>query len=373
MFIKLSDNRKKTLIFVGSFLSLAVLMIALVLAVGYIFFRSYGWFAAGEDVRATGMGVKTQTELFELAVVNDTTIPYDQHSPYTTNDLQIDYLEAEGYELIDETSASHMQLFFRLSNEKPTADVSEDENAFSPGDYGTVSFDIVPKIAGDFTFYIDLTQIGLKVVRLQNATETLEEVDDTDGATDFLKGHILFFRDRDRVDPANSDAALGKGYHYRNLISDHLIEYALSEHTADRVTVNGELHYRVTFYWVWPSTFAQIAFPEGDVRLHSHALFGVQAGSNNAAEAAAATAARAELMEYIADNNGLFFKDLAAGAYTNAGDENTHYVELSDGYNNADQVIGEEVSYYVLKADVSIDPPETPAAPEPEPEPEPEP
>ena len=356
MFIKLTDNRRKTLMIVGGFLSLVVLMIAVVLAVGYIFFRSYGWFSPIANVDALNMQARILREPFELAVVNDTTIPYDQHSPFNSSNEAIVYLADEQFALINETNSDSPALFFRLSNEKPGSDAT----TLAPGDYGTISFDIVPLTTEDLTFYISFTRRGLAVEKHENAPDTLEEVDNTDGTLDYLRGHILLFNDRTQIGTSSY-------YYYSDLFEDDVIVYTMSEHTADRVTVNGETHYRVTMYWVWPSTFAQIAFAEGDVRLHSHALFG------NAAD-------RADFMEYVADNNGLIFKDLPVGvSYTNAGDENTYYIELSDGYNNADQLIGDDVKYYILEAQVANDPPEaavTPApdpTPDPTPDPEPEP
>ena len=346
MFIKLADNRRKTLMIIGGFLSLIVLMIAVVMAVGYIFFRSYGWFNVAAELSAHDMNARIIREPFELAVVNDTSIPYDQRTPFTASDAPVVYLADEEYEIVTETSGNHWALYYRLSNEKPGAEATR----IAPGDFGTVSFDIVPLTNDDMTLYIYYTKRGLKIVHTQGQPDTLEDADNSDGELDFLSGHVLFFNERTRI--GNSSY-----YYYSDFFNDDCVEYNTADHVADRVTVNGVLHYRVTFYWVWPSTFAQIAFSEGDVRLHSHALFG------NAAD-------RAEFMEFVADNNGLIFKDLAAGvSYTNAGDENTYYIELSDGYNNADQVIGDSVDYYVLEANVTIIPPVEPAPPDPDPEP----
>ncbi|MBQ7715641.1 MAG: hypothetical protein IJT70_07215 [Clostridia bacterium] len=353
MFIKLTDTRRKTLIIIGGFLSLVVLMIAVILAVGYIFFRSYGWFAFASDLRTSDMQVRMRREPFELAVVEiqeQGVTVYDQHSPYNSSHEAIVYLSDEEYAILDETNGDTPALFFRLSDEKPGADPAK----IAPGDFGTISFDIVPLTSEDLTFYIYFTRRGLGVEKHENAPDTLVEVDNTDGTLDYLLGHILLFKDRTQIETSGY-------YYYSDLFTDDYLEYTMSDHTADRYTVNGEDHYRVTLYWVWPTTFAQIAFAEGDVRLHSHALFG------DATE-------RADFMEYVADNNSLLFMDLAVGAsYTNPGDEDTYYIELSDGYNNADQVIGDNVKYYILEAHVMIDPPEAAVTPTPTPDPEPEP
>ena len=112
MFIKLSDNRKKALVFIGGFLSLAVLMVALVMAAGYIFFRSYGWFNVGANLKGNDMSVRLRREPFELAVVNDTSVPYDQRPPYVSTDEPIVYLAEEQYALIGQTNGDHPALFF---------------------------------------------------------------------------------------------------------------------------------------------------------------------------------------------------------------------------------------------------------------------
>ena len=375
MFLKISDKKKRYLLLAGSFLALVLILVAVVMAVGYMLHRSFGWFSSNTVVNNTGMSVRTSAELIELAVVNDDEndngiyepdeplqIPGDGISFVESAENIVYYLNAvNDYALINETTSAQPKLYCRFRNEKPNTD----DEVIKPGDFGTISFDIIKKVEGDLKLNIDFTTYGVKHVLngtvVDGVTHNYVSLDPTvdEEVMRYLRGHIVFFGNREPI--MTGGVATGE-YYYSDLLTDNRI--SLDTSTVTPEDVDGVDHYRVTIYWIWPSTYAQIAYEEGDPKLHTHALFGSDA---------AGAAQRAAFLAHISgtynqqdptDYTNDYFKSTVVRYDNTAGMEHDSYVDLSNGYNNADQMIGDRVNYLVVEADVSLD--TTPAAtPEP--------
>ncbi len=353
--MELNKNQKKKMKLVGSFLSLIVIAAAVILAVGFAFNRAYGWFMTNTDVSGTNMTVVAATEGYELDLHdNNQEGVHQQVTEFGDNHDLVVYLADPangGYEKITLTSSDHNSLLCRLANEAPGGLDRE----IKPGDFGSISFDIVDTQQITETLDINLTFRGISSTTTfddetnQRHTE-LSEIDPNSIAYQVLTGHILLFKDRDAIQ-GSSD------YNYRNKIEDSFTFDPTVDGAVQTDYNDGKYHYRVTFYWVWPSTFGQMVFDSTYERLHSTPLF---ADDNTAERAALALDTRTNPYKYF-----YRYSRLVAGVeqnditldYTSDANADMYYYEISDAYNNADQEIGEKIRYLVVEAEVELTPP----------------
>ena len=125
---------------------------------------------------------------------------------------------------------------------------------------------------------------------------------------ELLTGHVLFFTGRTGATYAD--------YRYTGLITDRTVHFT----TEGNTPVPGEDYYEVTLYWEWPITYYEI-------------LEGMSTTSP-----AVTRKYPPELRTYIDTHRDLFFV-----ANQNSNDSEL----LSDGYNDADQTIGENADFFV--------------------------
>ena len=316
---------KKSLNLAGSFLFLLLIAALLIIAACVGLTKTYGWFAQNETVFGNGMSVKANSDLFELAVP----LSSQQLTAFSDQSALVTYVSTnEDIYHVSETDFQHQGLLCAMNDEKS----GSNDHELKPGDFGTISFDIVPKVSGDLELEINF---DFKAFSASGYPEVLTEIPANSDAYQLLQGHMLFFRTRSPAPGSTVE------YYYSDRI-DGTIYF----NTADNVgiIVNGETHYRVTIYWIWPYTFAQMVFPENDYRLHSHTV------CND-------TEDREELIDHIIDNKDLYFYDYQGNDldtdFTTEADAGTYFLELSEAYNNADQVIGDSVKYLVTLVRVS--------------------
>lgn len=316
-------------------LTMGVLLIALLFAFQAI--SGLGWFANNKNLTAENMRVTLNNGMIELAF-DDAPASASFVYPFADNARQSVKLSEEGYEKENEehdhvTTDLTPKLRMVLKNDDPDADTIGDVKVMSPGSYGTLTFYIIPK-RGDITSVnLSFALRGLGMVTDETATPPTSSfgwVED-DEALSFIEGHILFFT----------------GLHgtYSGRI-DGNYEYVFADHVSDKTTVAGEDRYAVNVYWVWPKTFSQMAFSEGSF-LHIRQLF-----SSHEVDL---------LREEMHDDPDKFFRYVGTETPDDYEDlmerleadpsQNYSFIALSDGYNNADQFIGENVEFLVLTID----------------------
>jgi hypothetical protein len=284
-------------------LASTIVVLAVTVTVAFLAAFSMAWFVSNRQVDAGGSSVSINNDLFELAVEANLTapVPYDQ------------VLAEKSYSNTEtETSSAHVGVACALA--------SDSNEPLRPGSTGTMTFYILPKQEGLDRFSLTLTLSGIKRTLDENDAETYAAVT-AESALDLLKGHILFFEEKD---------ANGK---YAGWIDEGGFTYALSEHAADKV---GDAEkYEVTLYWVWPRTYGQITLQDGSSNLIGSSLF------------TDASPDRARLEERISAYPEEFLDGVASVS-------SASFVELSDGYNRADQAIGEAVSYLVAELAANV-------------------
>lgn len=320
---KISSKAK----FTGTFLSLAFISIALILAIYVGINRTFSWFFISANSSATGMTVRTKAELFELGRTDA-----DDGLPEALKT----YLRTEyGYYDLSETSASNYAILCEFTNENRISGEGVDVNSIFPGSYGTVSFQIIPKTDGDLTLDINLHRIGIKYHEI---APYYTEVDNSvmGDVYDLLAGHILLFKGR-TTDNNNHV------YRYNNRLTDGFTFDSANPDTdmnIDRDPQTGR--YTVTLYWIWPATFSQMTYDQTQSSMAVAALFGSDA---------AGAAERSALLTYMNTHRSEFFNNLAFDPNTDFPNnfQITYNTIMSEAYNNGDQLIGDNVDYFILE------------------------
>ena len=399
---KLLAIRKRNLIRFGS---LAVLAFVVWL------FATIAWFTSNKDVGSSGMGVKVGAMPFEVKVSSPYTNSPD-YSALLNSHFSYDITHHEtgsgvgGIKCLmtdataDPTNpmrglqpGSHGTVTFQI---KPKAvgtytlhfDIAtigyhaefnlNDDGALRPDKKKkkTINGEEVP-IFYSLADYADMQ--AKKVFELAavvspspqqqaDLANAREDVANCPKAARYLQGHILFFENK------NSTTSF-----YSDLIEPEIGFDRTYTFTADDVdgtidTARQE-QLTVTLYWIWPNTFGQIVLDNGDRNLSERdpAMF----SSAQTADPVSEKTPRQELIEYIASHGSLFF-DSTNAMFTDtvATDPDTNestlietaadkivasinglstnpdnIYPLSNGYNNADQIIGENVQ--ILFAEIS--------------------
>ena len=342
-----ADKEQKHMLAVRFAYTAGLGLLTLLFLILYLHF-SYGWFAKNDAVTGEGMQVSAQDEsFFELAVRQRGAAAgddLDQRTPYADDSLIIQMLGREeygGYEKLGITSNEHAAIFCHLVNENPHEENSED---LAPGAYGYISFDIALTGSCDCDFDIDLSFFPLGVTTGGIPTPIVDP-DETDPDVtaeqeallaelrDLLSGHVLFYRSR--------SALVNGGYYYADRLIDDSFVFELPA-TPD-YTADGKNYYTVNIYWIWPATFGQLALPNGDERVHTHSVY------NNETE-------RGEILTFISANPDRFFRGLEGNNnFQSSGGrswEDLNFIALSEGYNRADQLIGDKTQFLIVCVDV---------------------
>lgn len=355
-------------------------VIMIVLGVIIFVLATIAWFAMNTDTDSNGMGFKTSTNPFELSV----------DSPYAlTPDYSGVLSEKFGYDSTHHVTGEGADSIKWLMNDA-TYDSANSMRGLKPGSHGVFAFNIIPKTAGTYTisflpvitgyyaeFDVDsetgiidpeaistdnsgeyiLETLGEHANRkleefnaLQEAGETseaalaLKESTASYKAANYLNGHILLFEAYD----SNS----GLYSQFRPLNTTFTKTYTFTQSQVDNATP-----IPVTFYWVWPNTFGQFILDEGDVNLHDNPMF------SNDQTAFNGVTPREELIDYIAAHSGYFFDSSNQSLTGNGvrtfiegamGDSPDNLIALSNGYNNADQIMGENIQILLAEMTVGV-------------------
>ncbi|MBR5941975.1 MAG: hypothetical protein IKZ81_01375 [Clostridia bacterium] len=300
--------------------SMGLVIVILVFALFYIIFgHTLGWFASNDSVEADGMQVAAANNGYEFVVQRTT--EYDSllngEPKYEDVALLKSTLAAAPYhyDLTAVSTAAASKLAYELQNDAPFRDDNEYWYFLMPGACGSMTFYIHPFSSEGVQANMELTLGCFGVVIDENDRRVVREVT-SENVLNMLKGHIIFFTERrvDANDPTDTDK-----FKYNGLITDGTISYDTTQHTPTTMTLNGEQIsvYEITLYWEWPLTYYDISEKTGNT--------------------AFADRYPPELLTYMNAHRNWFF---AVNQNSNDPDD------LSDGYNDGDQMIGENASYF---------------------------
>ena len=289
----------------------AAIIISAVLVVTLAFVltlnAAFGWLSANGTVGGDNLKLKVDGDLFELALTS-TDVPDTE-----TNTDIISYLEERDYAVSEITSQNVPNIIGSMVDEAPK---SGDDVKLCPGSFGYIKFYIKPKMSGDLTFRFTIRPEG---VLKAGSEASAEEINET------LSGHILYFVGR---------TGTKSNYKYSGLINSvGYFEHDITGAVAEEL-------YEVTVYWIWPTTFVQMAFDESSGLVQNGAVFATGSSELD------------DMNEFISDNADMFFRDAgglkSTAYYTDLMDDAAgHYVLLSEGYNHADQFIGDNTKWVV--------------------------
>ncbi|MBQ8967667.1 hypothetical protein [Ruminococcus sp.] len=303
----------------------------LVLTTVLFIFSSIAWFTMNKEVSTSNMNVTTSTLPFELKATNNET-DFDH------------YLEAESTHTdVDQTSAEVDTIKWFMNDVTAT-----DENkGLHPGSHGTFTFNLYPKQNENMTIKFSVDVSAYEYVEDNNGErvkdednyDTITQISANQPAAKYVSGHILFFETYDST----------TGYYSRR-IGDYFL-YDTSAHSADAQTDgNGDTYYPITIHWIWANTFGQFVLDTGDTDLRDAALFNSTQPTYTPVGANTTVTPRNEIIQYIKTDDGSYFFDSlntnSASLETmmsSSANIKSYIIPLSNGYNNADQVIGENV------------------------------
>ena len=325
-----------------AYIKMAVIAVIIVTA---LIFGSVAWFTQSREVEGSELSMKSDSDNFELAVSERT----GAETYYNTKINVLGYLTGN-----DNLSTTDGSIRWVMKDES-TDISSEDYKGFRPGSYGRLTFYILPNSDTDasYTFELKMTgyyaefvpdandeQILTKEIKV-NTFQTLSEKANGDATSDYalaanyLKGHILFFQNHKAL---TSEGETDINLYYSGRIAD-AFTYNTADHQAEKTTWNGKLAYEVNIFWIWPNTFGQIVLDSND-----------ESGT---------ITPRNDLINYIANNPGYFFStsDLIEQDATSLTEKmskeslstTNSLIALSNGYNEADQVIGENVQFILVE------------------------
>ncbi|SEH63995.1 hypothetical protein SAMN02910265_01861 [Ruminococcus flavefaciens] len=315
-------NQKKSLIKMGAMGILTLIL---------LIFSSLSWFTMNKEVSTSNMAVSTAALPFELSAINNET-DFDH------------YLEAESAHTdVDQTSAEVDTIKWFMNDLTAT-----DENkGLHPGSHGTFSFNLYPKQSENMTvkfsietsaYQYDTDEYGERIKDADNY-DTIVQIAANQPAAKYVSGHIIFFESYDST----------TGY-YSKRIGNYFL-YDTSAHSADAQTdESGKTYYPITIHWIWANTFGQYVLDKGDVDLRDAALFSTSQATYTPVGSNTAITPRNEMIQYIKTDSGSYFFDSLNTSsasldtmLSSPANIKSYIIPLSNGYNNADQVIGENV------------------------------
>ena len=306
-------------------------------------FATIAWFSSNSSVSGNGMGVSVAGIPFELASTG--AAPADYTALFAKADSSYHAGTQQGNTNEYRTGTDN-KIFLRF-DPNDTDYASSYTDGLRPGASGTIVFDIVPHNNETFnvTCYFGLKTFDATYDDQTNEVETItpipEEVPANNTNTDlpdlvtasnYLRGHILFFDDR----TMSGSNEIYSGY----IAPDEGLTVSVS---------NGEKT-TVTVYWKWVNTFDQMIYKSTDSTTDSP-LFANDNNDDRAAVISYINENYQNILAGISSANANALANLTVGTVGNL--TSSMMSDLNENYNTADQIIGVNVDYFLL--DVSAE------------------
>ena len=283
---------------------LAIPIVSIVILLVALITTTYTWLQSNQRTDSNGTEMAIEAETYNLIIDRSDTRYNSYDSVSNFKDMfSSDY----SYDLTNSSTASSPKIGFELHNEF----IHDHEYYLMPGSYGTLTFYIQPHDdVGDIIVNLNITLGGFKK-RYEEDLEhhmnlVFDEVTD-DNVLNILKGHIMFFTGR--------TGANYESYKYSGLIENEAFTYNTSG-KAKSTDPGKEDCYKVVIYWDWPVTYSGIVAATGSGKKYP-----------------------SRVTTYINNHRNYFF-----ASNQNSNDEDL----LNDGYNEGDQLIGDNVSFLVV-------------------------
>lgn len=315
----------------------AVLALAALIVIGV---ACYAWFVSSSTVTAIVGSVTPDADCFELAS-EGTAGKYDGLVPGSIRVL------GEAWPGISvsgtQTTQNKKTILWNMTSDNNLGNFSQADNGIQPGDYGTLEFYVLRKQQGDLKIncYLDiipLDETGKELVSTteQNTTEAgTGEAADATRVLQLLRGHLLFFSTYQISTIDSEGKQVNTTMRQLTDISDGSFQVELPA---------GMEEVKVTLNWYWPY------FLRHAIEYYQDSTFAEKMSER--------------VVDSLAEGNvNYFFTNDATMVYVGYArkDENdtrtvitrqnvTRYAKrLGEYYNEADQVIGDNVKGIVLR------------------------
>lgn len=356
---ELKRNRIKSLI------KLAVIGASITIV---IIITTIAWFSMNKETGASGMSLKVAGAPFELEVRGDN----------IENSADFSKADATYHNGVVQTGLTPTT--YRTSGAdnyekiiwRKTGSLSANEG-LEPDSHGALTFWVVPNETGtmniEFTFNIrgfigtytpaanendeptldDLFEVtDTMTVTAENGLKDADDLAKKQSALEFVKGHILFFADYDITNNYFS-GFLGTGKSIRfgdciNPASNPKAKY----NANSPVSVTAGQAYQITIYWKWANTFEQMVLDENSPY------------KDNPLFPASNTTDRALMYTYLGDTthnkvfSGLADVSTPLGIVQSGTNINSSLTALTNAYDGADQLIGNNLDYILIEMNAEI-------------------
>ncbi len=305
-------------------IKICLLMLLIVLI---MIFASIAWFAMNKQTGADGMGVKIKGKSFDLLTMSSDDTGNNKGAYYDPYHQAIHNDDSQGYDVWLVDSSSNVNNYASSGTDPKTLGIE-------PGSHGVISFYIRPY--RDVTVDLAFQTIGYKaqtsfVNEQQVVTMTALSSEPREPAC-YLNGHVLLFEGK-------------TGNHYNGLIpTDENGKRKFSRTFAADGSFDTDTNgdgtndaYKVDIYWVWAETLDTLVYNE-----NSSAVLLCDKD---------AAAAQGEVNDYTKVVNNICEYPQY---YLNGYSQETTYTEQTivgrnAMYNDADQEIGMNVEYVLLR------------------------
>ena len=318
----------------------AVLALAALIVIGM---ACYAWFASSDTVTAIGGSISLNADCFELASEGREG-NYDDLVPTDLQNQGSDWGDGKGTQTSRNTDSNDKKeaILWNMTSDNNLGNFSQADNGIQPGDYGTLEFYVLRKQQGDLKIncYLDIIPLYEKGKELVSTTEqnTTEagtgEAADATRVLQLLRGHLLFFSTYQISTIDSEGKQVNKTMRQLADISDGSFQVELPA---------GMEKVKVTLNWYWPyflrhaieyyqdSTFAE--------KMSERVVDSLAEGKVNYFFTNDAT------MVYVGNER----KDDNDTRTVITKQNVTRYAKrLGEYYNEADQVIGDNVKGIVL-------------------------
>lgn len=351
-------------------------MIAIVgFVVAMIAFSSIAWFTMNREVEGEGVQMKSGGEKFEIS--SPTGLNRSAGSWYDPYHMKIMGISAENQKNPEIPSDVWL-----LTAESNFGNYQNNEG-IKPGSYGKISFNVTPLIDTiDMQFAFDVVGYHSSDSAFNNQDDDKEEDqeltltpladmgDKEAGIAEYLNGHILLFENRTPIyenttDPDTHEVITTNtilGYTYSGLISTNEDMQRVLKNTAKTHFTGRNTATPVDIYWIWPNTLSNL----------------VNVGDKDDATPFCTGEDLAEITAYVLEHPQYFLKGYTANVSGGSGDETpgeggdagegsneeennasvtqltldgiiADYATYGDMYDMADNDIGMNVNYILLK------------------------
>ncbi|MBR6150243.1 MAG: hypothetical protein IKQ25_03090 [Lachnospiraceae bacterium] len=303
------------------------------------------WFAKITDVKGASAGISAQEHGFELATkgnhVRNAALFSKADNSYQNGVAGTDADMLDDIADYDATNNANQKIKLQFS---AGGDVENE-----PGAQGEMNFYVIPKHSGTLkvafslnirgfvevedsgTNEVTLVEIESDAFTTANTGLTAQQITATQEALRYLKGHIFFFEEEG--DPSGANP-----YYYATPVTDNTFTEEFTSAVKNKL-------YPVSLYWIWPATIGQITLKDGGNGLRE----GIPIVEDDSL--AGEDTDKGKIIALVKANKANIFRTDTTADGFDAKIENTllNLNDLSGWYNDADQMIGTYVDYFLVE------------------------